>query len=361
MNVEICRFKSFNRILSGKSFEMTERREKRIKIITLSENTDKTVTEIAKIVGMCKASVSLILKQYRETGNVDLKYQNCGGSNKKLTNRDLRRMRIISGNNPRMTAKDVQEEMGARGDCVSLRTIQRGLNDVGCRAERPKSKPFLTKAQAEKRYQWALEHRNWGEEQWNKVIWSDETVIELRDNCPQFVRVVDGFPLTSDHYCLTTKHPTRVIIWSCFSFYGPGRSHIVEDRMNTEWYVTKIIRNRVLQQLEQWYPGSDGVFQQDNAPCHKSKRAMEEFRVNNITVMDWPPSSPDINPIENLWGLVKKRIMKTKPKSKNEIITGFIKVWHNDDEILNIMQSLVKSMPRRVRALIDSRGFHTKY
>lgn len=340
---------------------MEKRREKRIKILTLSENTSMTVTEIAKIVGMCKASVSLILKKHRETGNVDLQYQNCGGKNKKLTVRDLRRMRIISGNNPRMTAKNVQEEMGARCDGVSLRTIQRGLNTIGCHAERPKSKPFLTKAQIAKRYQWALDHQDWGEDQWCKVIWSDETVIELRDNCPQFVRVVDGFPLSSEHYRLTSKHPTKAMIWSCFSFYGPGRSHIVEGSMNTEWYVSEIIRNRVVQQLQQWYPDSDGVFQQDNAPCHKSKRTMEAFRANNITVMDWPPSSPDLNPIENLWAIAKKRILKLKPTSKKEIISGFLQVWYRDEEMADIMKTLIRSMPKRVSALIASKGFHTKY
>ena len=131
--------------------------------------------------------------------------------------------------------------------------------------------------------------------------------------------------------------------------------------MNTEWYVSEIIQNRVVQQLQEWNPDSDSVFQQDNAPCHKSEGAMNDFRANNINVMDWPPASPDINPIENLWAIIKTRILKLKPTSKKDIIAGFIQVWNRDDEMLNIMQSLVRSMPRRVKALIDSKRSHTKY
>ena len=111
---------------------MEARLENRVKIVTLLENADLSQTKIAECVGVTKSCVSKVAKEYRESGSYKLKYSNCGGRSKKLDRRDLRKIRIISGNKPRMTDRDVQSELGPRGDGISLRTVQRGLNEAGC-------------------------------------------------------------------------------------------------------------------------------------------------------------------------------------------------------------------------------------
>ena len=340
---------------------MNDRERKRVEIVTLHKNTTKTVREIADIVGMSKTSVADIIKQYETTGDVSLRYSNCGGSNKKLNDRDLRHMKNICIQSPRLTSRGIQEALGPAGDDISLRTIQRGLIEAGCQAIKPSKCPLLTQPQIAKRYQWAKDHQSWTIDDWKRVMWSDETIIQVIDDCPRTVRLVDGHPLTPDHYLKTVKHPTQIMIWSCFSYAGTGRAHVVEQTLNSEEYISKIIDSCVIPQLHDWYPQNNGIFQQDKAPCHVSKRSIQHLTEHGVVLLPWPPSSPDCNPIENLWSIVKRRIRALQPKTKKDIVTAFLNVWNRDPEIQQMCQKLVESMPDRVLAVLAAKGGATKY
>lgn len=176
----------------------------------------------------------------------------------------------------------------------------------------------------------------------------------------RYVRVVDGHPLTEKHQELTTKFPTRVMFWSCFSWNGTGRMHVIEGNMDSIYYIDPILERRVLQQMNEWYADGSGIFQHDNAPSHISKWT-KAFLETNLNDMTWPAQSPDIKPIENLWGIVKQRLRDGKVFTGSEIASSFIKVWKRDEEIQAMCKYLVESMPRRVAAVIDNRGGHTEY
>jgi len=101
------------------------------------------------------------------------------------------------------------------------------------------------------------------------------------------------------------------------------------------------------------------VFQQDNDPKHISKLARKFFQNNNIRLMEWPAQSPDLNPIENLWADVKSAVSKAKCSNNNQLWDVVQHTWKAIP--LKRCQDLVDSMKRRCKAVIQNKGYTTKY
>ncbi|KJZ68257.1 hypothetical protein HIM_12350 [Hirsutella minnesotensis 3608] len=114
------------------------------------------------------------------------------------------------------------------------------------------------------------------------------------------------------------------------------------------------------------------TFAQDNASTHMAAivQAWLGCRIeeNGVELVDWPAYSPDLNPIENVWKMLKERIHETHPEladlpknyaSKQRLCEAAAEAWEDlEDDTLN---HLVESMPRRLQAVIDARGWYTKY
>ena len=110
------------------------------------------------------------------------------------------------------------------------------------------------------------------------------------------------------------------------------------------------------------------IFMQDNASIHKAHIILEWFQEMGITLMDWPPYSPNLNPIENLWALLKAAIWEKYPDLEfciktdanlRRLIQAAQDVWSElKDELLC---KLSDTMPKRVQAVLDAEGWYTKY
>ena len=101
------------------------------------------------------------------------------------------------------------------------------------------------------------------------------------------------------------------------------------------------------------------VFQQDNDPKHKAIIVSQWFQNNAVSVVSWPSQSPDLNPIENLWSEVERRLKGRKYKEPNGLFNAVAQAWATIEK--DRLEKLVESMPRRCKAVIDAGGYATKY
>ena len=96
------------------------------------------------------------------------------------------------------------------------------------------------------------------------------------------------------------------------------------------------------------------IFMQDGAPAHTAKETIQWLRKRMNILINWPPNSPDLNPIEHLWGLMKRQVQKQKPKTKKELVDLLQKIW---SEIpMEIINNLVASFEERLNIVCNVNG-----
>jgi hypothetical protein len=131
--------------------------------------------------------------------------------------------------------------------------------------------------------------------------------------------------------------------------------------MNAAKYV-QVLQNSLLPKAVEWFgAGGEFIFQHDNAPCHKAALTRHFLDQNHIHVMEWPPYSPDCNPIENLWAVLKRKIHEHSYSNKAEVVAEILRQWYNDQHLSSCCIRLSDSMPNRVRECLKSRGSAINY
>lgn len=242
---------------------------------------------------------------------------------------------------------------------VSTQTVRRVLKKHSFKAVTKKKKPLLSAMHRKKCLTFALKYQNWTVEDWKRVIWSDETKINrIGSDGKQWVWKQTGQGLISREVQATVKFGGgNIMVWGCMGWEGVGRLAEIEGRMDAKQYVD-ILEENLLPSMEE---SEELIFQQDNDPKHTSKLAKNWMEEHDITLLDWPPQSPDLNPIEHLWNHIKKELAKypRQPKGVWEIWDRVSEVWENIEA--EVCQNLIESMPRRVEAVIKAKGGHTKY
>ena len=249
---------------------------------------------------------------------------------------------------------------------MSKSTIKRRLHQRKYRRFTTRCKPLVSFKNRKARLEFAKKHLKEPVQFWNNILWTDETKINLYQNDgKRRVWRREGTAQDPKHTTSSVKHGGgSVMAWACMAASGTGSLIFIDDvtadkssRMNSE--VFRAILSAHIQPNASKLIGRRFTMQMDNDPKHTAKATKEVFKAKKWNVLQWPSQSPDLNPIEHAFHLLKTKLKGKCPKNKQELKTAAAEAWQSitRDET----QRLVMSMGSRLQAVIDCKGFATKY
>jgi len=338
-------------------------------IIALHKSGMK-VASIASQEGVTPTTVYRHLRKAAQNKAEDGRVNNRSPS--KLTSRERHILTRSARKDRRQTLGTLSVNHG-----IHKQTARKLLLEKGIQKRWPTKKPFLTDAHRKNRRIFCKAHRNWQYREWERVIWSDEASIQVGlDTYPRWLFRSEGEKF--HRTCLKAAFKTSrqsIMVWACFHGDTKGTLIVIEKGSIDSLVYQNTLREGLLGLIEeeegiletQLRPSSL-IFMQDNAPIHKSNSTLEFLRSFNISPMAWPPNSPDLNPIENIWALFKKefhsrwsarRAISSAAIKFPEMKTMLIESW--EALPVELFKKVVDSMPRRVRLALKASGGPINY
>ncbi|KAH0817872.1 hypothetical protein GEV33_004919 [Tenebrio molitor] len=256
------------------------------------------------------------------------------------------------------TAVKAQNELQkVQGVAVSERTVRIRLEEDGLSARTLAHCLLLTREHRVARLLIAHEHRNWGIEEWGRILFTDESRF-----CRRFL---DGHQRVWRRTCKRVAQCNfvsgisfgsgSIMVWGGISMEARTELVVVNGgAMTANRYIRDILEPHVVPFAP--FIGNDSILMHDNARPHIAQIVNEYLDPVEIHHMIWPARSPDLNPIEHVWDMVGRRVKVRTPAPANlrDLSAAVIQEWQEIDQA--VIQDLFEGMPRRMEAVIQARG-----
>lgn len=313
----------------------------------------RTYKELQERLGHAISTIADFYSEYQKSGKVERKAGS--GRKRKTTDRQDTDIVIAAKRRRTITATEIKQDLDIP---VSDQTIRNRLNEKGFYSFFAIKKPFISEDNRRKRLEFANKHKDKPLSFWNSILWSDESPFVLRFSGRDRVWRLPNERYAS--YCLhgTVKHDKKINVWGCFSAQGVGRLYRINGILEKHQFHS-ILVNQMIPSAKKLFPSGQFSFQQDNDPKHTAIINQRYLKNKNVSVLEWPSQSPDLNPIENLWAYMDRQMKNRHPQNEDELFVIVKECWESLS--IEILKAHVDSMPRRCQAVIESNGMPTKY
>jgi transposase len=270
-------------------------------------------------------------------------------------------------NNPFIQFQQIANELKQHDppfETIPHRTsIQRYLAREGWH---PKEAPKVVSISAnnrKKRLVFSEKHEDDNLQFWDHVVWSDEVTVEA---CPRNRKLKALVHCTQKYWEIPINPQVqqggfKVAFWGAFSKYGTGPLVPIEGTLDKEKYIDLLDNYLVseMKHLKQEH-GQGFLFMQNNARPHTAKKTLAFLRKEKIKILEWPPQSPDLNPIENLWAIIKRRLYSNRNvfSAKQTLIDSVLHKWNSIET--SVCERLVDSMPKRLNEFMKTHCYPIK-
>ena len=191
-------------------------------------------------------------------------------------------------------------------------------------------------------------------EEFKNVIFTDESTVQLENHS----RICFRKRFQPRRLKQRAKHPIKIHIWGGISARGATRVVMFTGIMNAQ-RLALIFEAGLLPFIQEKFSDGHRLYQ-DNDPKHASQYIEDFFKRNNINWWPTPPESPDLNPIENVWGSMKQYLRgQYKPRNLEELKAGIERFWMTltPDVCLRYIRHLKKVIPKIVEVQGNPSGY----
>ncbi|KAF5328257.1 hypothetical protein D9619_013376 [Psilocybe cf. subviscida] len=324
----------------------------------------QTITEAAAAENIPYDTATKIVRRHRNTGNTENLPRS--GRPPKTTPREERHILQNAKNHRRKPLQELANESASNISATTVRRVLHRHNYHRCVAV---TKPLLREHQISARLAWAKYRKDHGVIDFETTIYSDECYICLDDKhqCVFVTRLPEEKFLKCCTVPTFKQSSIRVMVWGCVISGRKGPLVILDypggrgGGMTAVRYKEQVLECALLGFYKEMKRERYLVdFQQDGASCHHAKLSLRWFQAAGISLVDHPPNSPDLNPIEPIWHDLKTLVRSLGPISTlNGLKSAVRRAW----ELLPVekVDKQISLMPARVAAVLEAKGEHTQF
>lgn len=324
--------------------------ETRWRIIFLWKDQQLSPYKIAQKLKIHHQSAQDIIEKYKQTGSVHDRPH--PGRKRKLSTTDVKQ--VVKMAKKKKSAPQIARCLKKK---VSPITIQRRLKEEGFFYGKIKKIEKLTKAHKQKRVEYSQRMRGY---RWDKVLFSDEKDFVLGSG-PGYAWQRPGDRIIQEY----VKHAPKLHVWGAIGAYGRTDLYFFENNLNSDMYI-KILKAR-LKENTITYPKKcprgfkkNWEFLQDGHRAHTSKKSSTFLDgLLGDRLVEHPAMSPDLNPIENMWSYLDRKVKEAKITNIRRLKSVLTKEWRSLP--WNEIRKSVDSMDRRLELCINSGGKRIPY